>query len=124
MRSIADKPQSVADYIAEFPPPVRKKLDALRKAIHAAAPEAEEKISFCIPMFAQEGKLAHFAAYKKHIGFHPGPAAILAFRERLAGYRTSSGTVQFPLDGPVPLDLVKDIISFKVRVNLETARLR
>jgi uncharacterized protein YdhG (YjbR/CyaY superfamily) len=70
------------------------------------------------------GKLAHFAAYKKHIGFHPGPAAILAFRERLAGYRTSSGTVQFPLDGPVPLDLVKDIISFKVRVNLETARLR
>lgn len=116
--------------IAEFPPPVRKKLDALRKAIHAAAPEAEaeaeaeEKISFCIPMFAQEGKLAHFAAYKKHIGFHPGPAAILAFRERLAESRTSSGTIQFPLDRPVPLDLIKDIISFKVRVNLETARLR
>jgi uncharacterized protein YdhG (YjbR/CyaY superfamily) len=121
MRSLADKPESVAEYIAEFPTPLRKKLEEIRKAIRAAAPEAEERISFCIPMFAQEGKLAHLAAYKKRIGFHPGPAAIAAFRGRLSDYRTSNGTVQFPLDKPVPLDLVQDMIRFKVRVNIETA---
>jgi uncharacterized protein YdhG (YjbR/CyaY superfamily) len=124
MRSLAAKPESVDEYIAEFPAPLRKKLEAIRKAIRAAAPEAEEKISFCIPMFALEGKLAHFAAYKKHIGFHPGPAAILAFRDRLSGYRTSDGTVQFPLEDPVPLDLIKEMIRFKVRVNVESATMK
>ena len=84
-----------------------------------AAPDAIEKINYDIPLFYLKGKLAHFAAYKKHIGFHPGPAAIEKFKEQLSGYTTSNGTVHFPLNKPVPLELIGDIIRFKVKVNLE-----
>lgn len=111
------KYQTVDEYIGSFPEPVRGKLEELRKAIADTAPGAAEKISYGMPTFYLKGNLVHFAAYPRHIGFYPTPSGIEEFREELAGYMTSKGAVQFPIDGALPLALIKRIVGFRVREN-------
>jgi uncharacterized protein YdhG (YjbR/CyaY superfamily) len=109
--------KSIDEYIATFPPEIQTRLCQLRAAIHKAAPEAEETISYQMPAFRQNGVLAYFAAFKNHIGFFPTAAGIEAFKDRLSGYKTSKGTVQFPLDQPLPLELVGEIVKLRVKQN-------
>ncbi|MCE5259899.1 MAG: DUF1801 domain-containing protein [Chloroflexi bacterium] len=111
-------------YIASFPEEIQERLQAMRAAIHAAAPAATEKISYQMPTFYLEGNLVHFAALKRHIGFYPTPSAIEAFREELARYASSKGAVQFPLDEALPLELVGRITRFRAAENLEKAWLK
>jgi len=109
--------QTIDEYIAGFPEPVRTLLEQLRERIRQTAPEAGEKISYRIPTFDLHGNLVHFAGYKQHIGFYPSSSGIAAFQDELGAYKTSKGTVQFPLDEPLPLDLVERIVAFRVEEN-------
>lgn len=110
---------SIDQYIQGFPEQVQTILSELRSAIRLAAPHATEKISYQMPCFYFNGNLVHFAAYKHHIGFYPGSRAISAFQEELNDYKTAKGTVQFPIDKPLPLELVKKIVEFRVTENLK-----
>ncbi|HEY6503542.1 MAG TPA: DUF1801 domain-containing protein [Chitinophagaceae bacterium] len=112
-------PQSIDEYIADFPKPIRDMLEKMRIAIRKAAPGAEETIKYAIPTFAYKGNLVHFAAYKNHIGFYPAPSGINAFKKELAGYEQSKGAIRFPLDRPVPASLVSQIVKFRVKENEE-----
>jgi uncharacterized protein YdhG (YjbR/CyaY superfamily) len=116
------KPQTIDEYISIFPEDVKAKLETLRATIRKAAPTAEEAISYMIPTFKLNGNLVHFAGYKSHIGFYPGAAGIASFEKELKGYETSKGTVQFPLDKPLPLKLVTTIVKFRVGQNLEKVK--
>jgi len=107
--------QTIDAYIEAQPGSVRDKLRALREAIRAEAPHAEEKIGYGIPTFVLGENLVHFASFTHHIGFYPGPSGIAAFKEELAGYKGAKGSVQFPLEGPLPLDLVARITRFRVQ---------
>lgn len=120
----SQKIQTVGGYISQFPPEVREKLDGLRAVIRKEAPGAKEKISYGMPSYSLEGALAYFAAFKKHIGFYPGASGVQAFLPRLAGYKTSKGTIQFPLDRPLPLDLVREIVRFRADENAARAAIR
>lgn len=111
----------IDDYIAQFPPATREKLHQLRRVIRQSAPFATEKISYQMPTFYFHSNLVHFAAYQKHIGFYPTPSAILAFQEELSVYQTSKGAIQFPLDQPIPEDLVRRIVLFRVEENQRRA---
>lgn len=115
---------TIDEYIATFPKDVQKILKQLRATIKAAAPEAEEKISYQIPTFALKGNLVHFAAYKAHIGFYPGASGIKTFAQDLANYQTSKGTVQFPLQDPLPLELISNIVKFRAVENLQLAEMK
>ncbi len=108
----------ITDYILQFPPSVQEKLNLMRNAILEIAPEATEKISYGIPTFYLKGNLVHFAGYKHHIGFYPGADGIATFASDLSPYKLSKGTVQFPLDQPLPLELVKRITAFRKAQNL------
>lgn len=110
---------TIDEYIAAFPSEVQERLQAMRATIHAAAPEATEKISYQMPTFYLHGNLVHFAAFKNHIGFYPVPSGIEAFREELSAYPQGKGSVQFPFDRPLPLDLVSRIVKFRVEENLK-----
>jgi uncharacterized protein YdhG (YjbR/CyaY superfamily) len=110
--------KNIDDYIATFPKNVQHTLRELMGAIKESAPEAEETISYGMPTFKLNGNLVHFAAYEKHIGFYPTPSAILAFKEELSIYKQSKGGVQFPIDGPIPLDIVREIVRFRIKENL------
>jgi len=110
--------KSTDEYIATFPKDVQSVMEKLRKAIKEEAPKATETISYQMPTFKLNGNLVHFAAYKKHIGFYPTPSAIEAFREKLSSYKTSKGAIQFPLDKSLPIDLVKEMVRFRVKQNL------
>ena len=110
--------ENIDDYIATFPKNVQRTLRELRSAIKESAPEAEETISYGMPTFKLNSNLVHFAAYEKHIGFYPTPSAILAFKEKLSIYKQSKGAVQFPIDGPIPLDIVREMVRFRVKENL------
>jgi uncharacterized protein YdhG (YjbR/CyaY superfamily)/predicted GIY-YIG superfamily endonuclease len=112
-----DVAHSIDDYIAQFPADVQNKLNELRCVINKAAPNAAEKISYGMPTFYLHKNLVHFAAFKKHIGFYPSPSGIEAFKDELSIYKTSKGTVQFPLDKPLPLDLITRIVEFRVAEN-------
>jgi uncharacterized protein YdhG (YjbR/CyaY superfamily) len=113
--------ETIDAYIAEFPKDIQKKLKDLRATIKKAAPKAEEKISYGMPTFALHGNLVHFAAFKNHIGFYPAPRAIVEFKNELAKYEGSKGTVQFPLDEPIPLPLIARMVKFRVAQNTEKA---
>ena len=113
---------SIDNYIADFPLNIQTILEQIRKAIRKAAPQAEEKISYCMPTFAQNGTLVHFAACKKHIGFYPAPSGITPFEKELSGYKSAKGSVQFPMNKPMPLDLIAEIVKFRVQENLEKAK--
>ena len=121
MKTGQTAPTTIDEYIASFPPEVQEKLETIRATIRKAAPKAEEAISYMIPTFRLHGNLVHFAAYKKHIGFYPGAGGIAAFEEELAGYETSKGTVQFPLEKRLPLPLITKIVKFRVQQNLDKA---
>lgn len=121
MRSDQTAAKNIDEYIAGFPPEIQEKLETIRATIRKAAPKAEEAISYMIPTFKLHGNLVHFAAYKNHIGFYPGAGGIAAFQEELAGYETSKGTVQFPLDQRLPLTLITKIVKFRVQQNLDQA---
>ncbi len=110
---------SIDEYIALFPKNIQKILEELRATIKASAPGAKEKISYQIPTFDLNGNLVHFAAFKNHIGFYPTPSGILAFKKELSIYESAKGSVQFPLDKPIPLKLVSRIVKFRVAENLK-----
>jgi len=117
MKPARETPATIDEYIADFSPEVRVMLERLRLAIRTAAPDVTEKISYQMPTFYFKGNLVHFAAYKHHVGFYPAPSGISAFQQELSAYKTSKGAVQFPLDKPLPLELVKKIVEFRVTEN-------
>jgi uncharacterized protein YdhG (YjbR/CyaY superfamily) len=100
-----------------FPKEVQKKLETIRKLIRKLAPEAQEKISYQMPTFYLNGNLVHFAAFKNHIGLYPTPSGISAFQEELSNYRNAKGSVQFPLDEALPLDLIGRIVKYRIEKN-------
>src|SRR5688572_26806194 len=111
---------SIDEYMATFPEGVQKIMKQLRKTINAAAPEAEEKISYQMPTFTLNGKyLVYFAAWKTHIAFYGAPRGNVEFTEDLSAYETGQGTLKFPLDKPIPLDLITKIVKFRVAENLK-----
>ncbi len=109
-------------YIQSFPPDIQKILEQLRRIIHENAPGAEEAVSYGMPTFKLHGNLVHFAAFEHHIGFYPTPSGIEAFEKELAPYKHAKGSVQFPLDNPIPYDLVKRIVQFRVKETLEIGK--
>jgi uncharacterized protein YdhG (YjbR/CyaY superfamily) len=116
------KPASIDEYIAAFPQDVQQILQQVRATIREAAPEAKEKISYAMPAFTLHGNLIYFAGYKNHIGLYPTPGGIDEFKEELSNYKGAKGSVQFPLDKPMPLDLITRITKFLVKRNLEKAK--
>jgi uncharacterized protein YdhG (YjbR/CyaY superfamily) len=121
MRTNQTAPKNIDEYIAGFPSNVQEILEKIRMTIRKAAPDAEETIKYQIPTFTLKGNLVHFAAYKKHIGFYPAPRGIEKFKNELSVYEGGKGTVQFPLDKPIPLALISKIVKFRVKENLERA---
>lgn len=105
---------TIDQYIEQFSDSTKDKLIALRKLIHEEAPGVVEKMSWKMPTFYLHGNLVHFAVFKKHIGLYPGPDAIESFKQQLTAYKTSKGAVQFPIDQPIPLDLVRDMVRYQV----------
>ncbi|SHK13637.1 iron chaperone [Desulforamulus aeronauticus] len=114
--------ESIDEYILQFSPEVQEILKMLRKVIKESAPDAEEKISYQMPTFALHGNLVHFAAYKNHIGFYPTPSGIDAFKRELSEYKGAKGSVQFPLEKPLPYGLISDIVKFRVAENIKKAK--
>jgi uncharacterized protein YdhG (YjbR/CyaY superfamily) len=116
---------TIDEYILTFPPETQQLLKQIRATIRNAAPEATETISYQMPAFKFGGKtLVYFAGYKNHIGFYPVPSGMIAFKKELSAYKQGKGSVQFPLDKPLPLDLVSEIVKFRVLENLEKAKTR
>ena len=113
------KPTNTKEYIASFPPDIQKVLEQVRATIKKAAPEATESFKYAIPTFEQHGNLVHFAAFKNHIGFYPTPSGSEAFAKELAAYKQGKGSVQFPLDKVMPLDLIARLVKFRVKENEE-----
>jgi uncharacterized protein YdhG (YjbR/CyaY superfamily) len=112
----------IDEYIAQFPPETQRVLEEMRALIKAAAPDATETISYKMPTFDLNGKhLVHYAGYEKHIGFYPIPTGIEAFKEELRPYKQGKGSVQFPLGQPLPADLIRRIVEFRVDENLGRA---
>ena len=115
---------STNEYISTFPEEIQKILQELRKTIKAAAPEAQEKISYQMPAFDLKGNLVWFAAFKNHIGFYPMPSGIQAFKKDFSVYEGSKGAIRFPLDKPLPLKLVSKVVKFRVAENLKKAEMK
>lgn len=113
-----EKYTNIDEYISNFPIEVQGLLQKVRATIQEAAPHASEKIAYGIPTFYLNGNLVHFGGFKKHIGFFPASSGIDRFQNELAPYATSKGTVQFPLDTPIPFDLITRIVQFRVSENL------
>jgi uncharacterized protein YdhG (YjbR/CyaY superfamily) len=119
-----DKKQfnTIGEYIGSFPEDVQRILEKMRQTIRDAAPESVEAISYQMPTFKLNGNLVHFAAFKNHIGFYPTPSGIEAFKKELSQYPGAKGSVQFPIDKPIPYDLVKKITLFRVKETLEKTK--
>ncbi|MFN2166974.1 MAG: iron chaperone [Anaerolineae bacterium] len=117
-------PQTIDDYLAGFPEDVQAILAQIRSTIREAAPDAKEAISYQLPTFKLEGNLVHFGAFKHHIGFYPTPAGIAEFQDELSRYEGAKGSVKFPLDQPIPYDLIARIVKFRVNENLDKAAAR
>jgi uncharacterized protein YdhG (YjbR/CyaY superfamily) len=124
MRNNETGPQNIDEYIAGFPNEVREILEKVRMTIRQAAPEAEETIKYQMPTFTLKGNLVHFAAFKKHIGFYPVPTGIEKFKNELSAYEGGKGSVQFPLDKPIPYDLISKIVKFRVEENMKKAAVK
>jgi len=124
MKMPVSKANNVDSYIAGFPEATQYLLDELRATIKKAAPDAEEVISYSMPAFKYHGMLVFFAGYKNHIGFYPGAGGIEAFKKEISVYKNAKGSVQFPLDKKLPLQLVTRIVKFRVKQNLEKAALK
>jgi len=115
---------SIDEYIASFPGKTQRILKELRATIRAAAPGAEERISYQIPAFSLTGNLVYFAAFKTHIGFYPTSSGIRAFKRELSIYESGKGSVRFPIDKPLPLELISKIVKFRVAENLKNAKIK
>ena len=115
-------PKNFDDYLDRFPKEVQQRLQKMRLTIKKAAPQATEKISYGIPAFTLEGMLVWFAAFKNHIGFYPRTSAITAFKKELSAYKGAKGSVQFPLDKPLPLGLISRIVKFRAKENLSKSK--
>lgn len=115
-------PGSIDEYIAGFSGETRDILEQIRTVIRAAAPDAEEKISYQMPTFYLNGNLVHFAALKKHIGLYPTPAGVTEFYDELLPYVKAKGSIQFPLDKPIPYDLIGRIVEFRAQENRSKMR--
>lgn len=113
---------TVDGYIATFPPAVREQLETLRTIIRKTAPKAEEVISYKMPAYKLDGMLVYFAGYEKHIGFYPMPSVITAFSKEIAGYKSAKGSVQFPVDKPLPVKLIAAMVKFRVQENSAKAK--
>ena len=113
---------TIDEYIATFPKETQKILKDIRATIKAAAPDAEEKISYQMPTFFLNGNLIHFAAYKNHIGIYPTPNGIESFKKELSKYKGAKGSVRLPIDEPMPLKLISRIVKFRVGENLKKAK--
>jgi uncharacterized protein YdhG (YjbR/CyaY superfamily) len=111
--------KTMDEYIDTFPKDVRRILNELRRTIKEAAPEAEETINYQIPTFTLNGNLVHFAAFENHIGFYPTPSGMEAFKQELSEYKGAKGSVQFPINEPLPLPLIRRIVEYRVKENLE-----
>jgi len=121
MRTSQTAPRTIAEYIEAFSDDVQEILEKIRVTIRKAAPEAEETINYQMPTFTLKGNLVHFAAYKKHIGFYPTPTGIEKFKKELSVYEGAKGSVQFPLNKPIPYELISKIVKFRAKENLERA---
>mgnify|MGYP001561059793 CR=1 FL=1 len=111
--------KDIGTYISGFPKEIQIILEQIRKTIKQAAPEAQETIKYGMPAFILNGNLVYFAAFKNHIGFYPVPAGIEAFKKELSVYKTGKGSVQFPLNQPMPIELISKIVKFRIKENLE-----
>lgn len=116
--------KNVEEYIHTFPPATRNALQKIRKVITAAAPKAEEKISYGIAGYVYHGMLIYFAGFAKHVSVYPAPRTAVLFKKELAAYKGGKGTVQFPLDKPLPLDLIKRIVKYRMKENETKALLK
>ncbi|GDX40520.1 hypothetical protein LBMAG21_08120 [Armatimonadota bacterium] len=117
-----EPPTNIDSYIVEFPESVQSLLTLMRETIKTAAPESEEVISYGMPAYKLQGVLVYFAGCKNHIGFYPTASGMEAFKQELSGYKSSKGSMQFPLDEPLPLGLITKIVQFRVAKNLEKAQ--
>ena len=124
MKSSTNKPGTIDEYLKGFPPAVKWKLQEIREVIRKAAPDAEECISYQMPTFRLHGNLVHFAAWNDHIGFYPIPSGIKAFEKELSIYKQGKGSVQFPMNEPMPLKLIAKIVAYRVRENVNKAALK
>ena len=116
------KPKNIDEYIGGFPNDVQEILEKIRDTIKKAAPDAKEKISYSMPAFEQNGIVVYFAAFKNHIGLYALPSGHEEFKEELSKYKSGKGSVQFPLDKPIPYDLITKIVKFRVQENLEKVK--
>lgn len=119
MESKKGRPSTIDEYISKCPENVQPILSEIRSVINESAPDALEKISYQMPSFYLKGTLVWFGAHKNHIGFYPMGSGIEAFKEELSAYKYSKGAVQFPLDEPIPFDLIRRIVKFRVAENLK-----
>ena len=111
--------ETIDEYISSFPKNVQDILQQLRQTIRDSAPNSSESISYQIPTYKLNGSLVHFAAYKNHVGFYPTPSGISEFREELSDYEIAKGSVKFPLNKPLPINLIREIVKFRVTENLD-----
>jgi uncharacterized protein YdhG (YjbR/CyaY superfamily) len=116
------KPANIDEYIGAFPNNIQEILEKVRATIQKAAPDAKEKISYSMPAFEQNGIVVYFAAFKNHIGLYALPTGHEAFKEELSQYKSGKGSVQFPLNKPMPFDLITKIVKFRVKENVEKAK--
>jgi uncharacterized protein YdhG (YjbR/CyaY superfamily) len=121
MKAKQQQPATIDEYIADFPENVQPHLEKVRAAIRKAAPDAEEAIKYSMPTFVLNGNLIHFAGWNNHVGLYPGSKPIEIFKDELAKYEISKGTVRFPLDKPIPLGLIGKITKYCVKRNSERA---
>ncbi|MGE8721177.1 iron chaperone [Leptospira terpstrae] len=117
-------PKSIDEYIKNFPNEVQQILQTIRSTIQKEVPEATETISYAMPTFVLNGTLVHFAAYAKHIGFYALPSGNIAFQKEISKYKFGKGSIQFPLNEPIPYGLIKKIVKFRVNENLEKTKKR
>ncbi|MDD3803476.1 MAG: DUF1801 domain-containing protein [bacterium] len=114
--------KTVEEYISLFPKNTRNILESIRQTIKAAAPDAEETISYKMPSYKQNGILVYFAAYENHIGFYPTSSGIEEFKKEISKYKYAKGSVQFPLNKPIPLKLIAKIVKFRIKENIKKSK--
>jgi uncharacterized protein YdhG (YjbR/CyaY superfamily) len=117
MQTSPEAPRTIDEYIATFPPVKQAVLNAFLEAVRSAAPGAQEKLSYGMPAFFLDGILVYVGMQKRHVGFYPTPEAVAFFAEELRDYKSSKGAVQFPLDRPIPFDLVRNIVRHRIEMN-------
>jgi uncharacterized protein YdhG (YjbR/CyaY superfamily) len=115
MTSVRTKFSNIDDYVSSFPEETQKLLEQVRQIVRKAAPDAKETINYGIPTFTLNGNLVHFAAFKNHIGFYPTPSGIETFKKELSAYDSAKGSVKFPVNMPLPLELITRIVKFRVK---------